>query len=59
MKKLLCIVITFVLLAGLIPATTIFSQAADNIIDVGDSSIPSGTGWTFSDEVFTVTGEVS
>ena len=47
---LLCMIMTLLPMAA--------AQSSGNVIDVGDSTTTSGTGWTYSDGVFRVTGDV-
>ncbi|MDR0841398.1 MAG: hypothetical protein LBN26_08480 [Christensenellaceae bacterium] len=47
-----------VMICALLPSAA-FAQSGDGHIDLTDSATPSGTGWTYSGGVFTVTGDVT
>ncbi len=58
MKKVLAILLTLFIILALLPVSAL-AISSDDFIDLDDSVTTQGTGWSYSDMVFTVTGDVT
>jgi LPXTG-motif cell wall-anchored protein len=58
-RNTLACLVAATLVFGMLPALTAYAQSTGTTIDLSDSTTPSGTNWTLSGGVFTVTGDVT